>query len=45
MMIFGWQNHFVFSQARNENIARMEAYSHGFFQVKHKVSPKTGGNR
>jgi len=23
MMIFDWQNHFVFSQARNENIARM----------------------
>jgi len=45
MIIFGRQNHFVFSQARNENITRMESNSHGFFQVKHKVSPKTDENR
>jgi hypothetical protein len=44
MMIFVWQNRFVFSQARNENITRTESNSHGFFQVKHKTSPKTDEN-
>jgi len=44
MMIFGRQNHFVFSQARNENITRVESNSHSFFQVKQEASPKTGGN-